>query len=639
MTPCAIAVIGHVDHGKTALVRALTGIETDRLQEERERGLSITLGFAWIEGASGTFDIIDAPGHEDFIRTMTAGVSGARAILLVVSAVDGFERQTHEHLRIAGLMGVGAGVVAVTKSDLLSPDDHVRTAATIEETLAGTILHDAPIVFCSARTGVGLDTLRQAMDDLAKRCPPRLALGGFYLPIDRVFTVKGAGTIVTGTLSGGALRAGAAAVFQPSGRDVTIRGLQARGAEAKVLQPGLRAAVNVRGAAAQDIRVGDVLCPPDLFPPSRRLDAKVTLTPDCRRPLKTLDQIRVLLGTRAATASARILEGSSISPGGSGWVQLRFEGDVVAHAGQHVVLRRPSPPETIGGAVVLDSVPSISGRRNAERIAVMAASEGGDPLQIARALAARDAGRLDIADLARLTHLPPETLSDRLAEDFDVLDGRHLARRQVLDQARADYLAAVALAHCTAPTRPGEPLATIRRAVVGVAAPIVERVEALLMESGDIVLAKGLIALRGHDPIAALGPGARARLEEIEAALRAGGATPPDPPEARDASRGDGDLVELLLASGRAVALRNVALRRTLLFHPTALEAALQALTAAFPPPTMFKTGEAREALATSRKFIVPILEYFDASGWTARDGDARRIVASQRDCIRPLDL
>jgi len=627
LTHCTIAVIGHVDHGKTALVRALTGVETDRLKEEQQRGLSIALGFAWCDGPSGGVDIIDTPGHEDFIRTMAAGVAGARAVLLVVSAVDGFERQTFEHLQIATLLGIDAGIVAVTKSDLLVADDHAKTAAAIKETLAETPLCSAPVVFCSTRTGAGLDTLRGALDALAQRCTAASALPGFYLPIDRVFTVRGIGAVVTGTLTGGALRTGDSAVVQPSDRAVTIRGLQARGAELGVIEPGRRAAVNIRGAAMEDIRVGDILCPPGLFPSSRRLDAKVSLTPDGARPLKHLDEVRVLLGTRAIAATARLIEGGPIAPGGWGWVQFRFERDIVAHAGQRAVLRRLSPSETIGGAIVLDPTPSASGRRNNGRIDVLRAVESGDTLRIAFALAARDGGLSAIAELARLTHQPPDIVRARLAADFETLDDQHLVSRRTLEEATRIYLAALRDAHRVAPTKPGKPLASIRRVVVRAAAPaLVELVERRLVRTGEIILASGHAALATHDPIAALSGDARARLEHIEVLLHDGAAAPPDLDALIGSSSDGADLMELLVAAGRVVALKNFALRKTLLFHPAALDAALKTLTAAFPSPTTFKTGEAREALATSRKFIVPILEFFDARGWTIREGDLRRI-------------
>jgi small GTP-binding protein len=234
---CTIAVIGHVDHGKTALVRALTGIETDRLKEERERGLSIALGFAWRDFAKGRIEFVDAPGHEDFIRTTASGLTGVSAVLLVISAVDGIERQTVEHLRIATLLGIGAGVVAVTKSDLLDNAALALACDEIRRALAGGPLDGAPMVCCSAITGAGLDALNDALADVAERLAPPPPLLGALLPVDRVFSVRGSGTVVTGTLLGAPLNLGDEATIQPSRRLVTVRGLQSQGIDYQGIEP------------------------------------------------------------------------------------------------------------------------------------------------------------------------------------------------------------------------------------------------------------------------------------------------------------------------------------------------------------------------------------------------------------------
>ena len=222
----SLAVIGHVNHGKTALVRALTGMETDRLKEEIERGLSITLGFAHAEQGGVMFDLIDAPGHEDYIRAMVSGTAGARAVLLVVSATEGFGRQTFEHLAIAAALGLEAGLVVVTKADLLGPGDGAAAISQITANLRGTILEGQPITLCSAHSGAGLEAVRDGLNALARRCPQPAPLAGAFLPIDRAFSLTGAGTVVTGTLQGAGLRVGEAVELWPSGQRASVRQLQ-----------------------------------------------------------------------------------------------------------------------------------------------------------------------------------------------------------------------------------------------------------------------------------------------------------------------------------------------------------------------------------------------------------------------------
>ncbi len=624
MKGCTIAVIGHVDHGKTALVRALTGIETDRLKEERERGLSIALGFAWRDFPTGGIEFVDAPGHEDFIRTTVSGLTGVSAVLLVVSAVDGIERQTIEHLQIASLLGIHAGVVAVTKSDLLGDDALALACAEISQGLIEGPLDGAPMVCCSARTGAGLDALSDALACVVDRLAPPPALLGALLPVDRVFSVRGSGAVVTGTLLGAPLRLGDEASIQPSQRRVTVRGLQSRGSDCQAIEPGRRAAVNIRGASVEDIRPGDVLCTGAAFAPSRRIDTRVALLPSAARPLKSLDEVRVLLGTRGVTGSARILQGGAIQPGEAGLVQFRFAAPILAYAGQHGVLRRLSPADTIGGLVVLDPVASPSSRRDLARIEVLHALQGNDPSVVARAITRRDGGLVALRELERLLQIGQADLNGRLAPDFSLVEAGCLALRTTLDEAASVYLAALADAHRQAPARVAVPLADIRRPLARLfGSALVTDVERTLSENATIRNVAGKVALAGHDPLEALDEARRARMLYIEAILRAGGATPPDPTELAVPDMED-DLVDLLIDLGRVVRLRNHALRKNLLFHVAALREAYSTLAANFPGPSLFRTGEAREALATSRKFIVPLLEYFDAQGWTVREGDLR---------------
>ncbi len=626
--PLSLAVIGHVNHGKSALVRALTGIETDRLKEEIARGLSITLGFAWRDYRAGSVEFIDAPGHEDFIRAMVMGATGARAAMLVVSATEGFGRQTWEHLRIAGLLGIRAGIVAVTKADLLADGAEAEVRRRIAAELIDTCLAGEPMVFCSSVSGAGLDDLQEQLRALVERSPAPERLPGAYLPLDRVFSVAGAGTIVTGTLLGGPLGLSEAALLEPSGRRVSLRQIQVHGRTTELAAPGGRVAVGLRGVSADEIRTGEVLCAAGCYAASLRVDVELSLSPDCARPLKSTDEVRVMWGARQDVARLRLLGAGAMLPGERGLAQLRFSAPVIAHAGQRAILRRPSPAETIGGAVVLDpTAPPLRGAMSggiSGRQSLLEATLAGDLARIALRLAQRDGGALRIAEAARLARRSATDVRQHLAADFEDIAADIMATRVAVVGARQAYLERLSEAHRQAPARSWAAAGGVRGGAGGASRDLVAHVEARLAVAGEIRLEGALVARTGHDPLATLSPEALAQLRRIEGALRDGGLSPPD------ASVEDQDLIQLLIETGRAVSLRNHALRQTLVFHIDALAAALTALSAAFPSPAEFTTGQARAALGTSRKFIVPALEFLDAKGATARHGDVRQVTGAE---------
>ena len=630
--PLGLAVIGHVNHGKTALVRALTGMETDRLPEEKARGLSIALGFAFREDPDGDVDFLDAPGHEDFIRAMVMGAAGARAVLLVVSAVEGFGQQTREHLRIASLLGLRQGLVAVTKADLVPPEARTDLQARLTAELEESFLAPAPVVFCSAVTGEGLGTLNREIRGLALRTPPPELLPGVFLPLDRVFSLAGAGTVVTGSLQGADLEVGDEAVLELSGRRVHLRQLQVHGQAVATARAGGRAAAALRGVSPDEVRVGEVLCSPGVFPPTLRVDAEIALSPDAARPLRSGDEVRVLWGARQDLARVRLIGGAFLEPGSSGLAQLRFSGPVPAHAGQRLLLRWPSPAGTLGGGRVLDPVAPLLRARTLEarRDLLLAASEGGVD-DIAAALARRDGGAVSVAEAARLSRAPAKEVRSRLAQTLVRLDDGLFAQALAVEAAAQAYLDRLAEAHRAQPTRAFVALGALRGSLHrSLSRELIAHVESRLAAEGGIRIVRGQAALKDHDPFAALSPGQLSRLGEIEAALREGGMTPPD--AAGLVAEGESaDLLGLLVESGRVVSLRNHALRQTLVFHLEALDGALQDLEAAFPPPAEFTTGEARAALSTSRKFIVPALEFLDSRGDTIRHGDARRVVPQRK--------
>ncbi|MCR9126909.1 MAG: SelB C-terminal domain-containing protein [Rhodobacteraceae bacterium] len=617
MTSCAVVVLGHVDHGKSALVEALTGTRTDRLPEERARGLSIVPGFAHCACDAGIVDLIDAPGHRDFIRAVVAGASGAAAAVLVVSAVDGLRAQTLEHLAISGFLGLIPAFVAVTQIDRIAPRDRRACLARIAGALAGTGFAQVPRIACSAVTGEGLGDVRAALCGLLRRPPPDRALPpGAFLPVDRAFALPGRGTVVTGTLLGAPLAQGDRLVLHPGGHAAPVRELHSRGEPCAQVAPGARVAVNLRGVALGDVARGAVLHAPGAVRPGRCVDVWLRLGPGPDSALRHMDRLWVMFGATGAVAQVRLLGGGQMAAGGSGPAQLRFETAVVAYSGQHAVLRRLSPAATIGGAVIRDPEATPARAGDTERAALLRAAETGDAGRIAAALI--DAGR-GIADRAHLARLIPG-LPNALPRGYVVVQGDRFVSGDALAACRADLCARLQTAHDLAPLKPLVPRAALHDRTWP--APLWRAAEADLIRDARVRAADAGLALAGHDPDARITPAQRARQHAMARALLEGGLAPPTPKELC-ADETDTDLLALLIAGGTAVALRNVALNRTLVFHHETLNTAARTLRTAFARP--FTTGEARGALATTRRVIVPVLEHLDARGLTERSGDLRR--------------
>ncbi|WP_281992539.1 selenocysteine-specific translation elongation factor [Sulfitobacter geojensis] len=625
MNTCCIVVIGHVDHGKTALVKALTGVETDRLAEEKARGLSIKTGFAHHSYPTGVADFVDAPGHEDFIQAMITGATGAQAVLMVISAVEGIAAQTLEHLKIAGLLGINKGVIAVTKSDLLPPDEQAARLADIRQALVRTPLADAPLVPCSAHSGAGIDGLHTQIAALLSD-PPEVAapLHGF-LPVDRVFTLEGRGTVVTGTLLGGDLALGDALVLQPTGQPVTLRSLQSRGETRADIQAGERMAANLRGVAVADVPKGAVLCRGEEIKPSSCIDVVIDLPSDTARPLKHMQDLRVFFGTTSAVASLRLYGGGQLGASQTGFAQLRFKTPVVGFAGQHAILRRLSPAETVGGAVFLDPQATPVKSRDSARIDVLQATRKGHVKDIANALSVAGKGICDAKDIARLARLPRDAIARELGSGFTFLTDTEIAPDDGIAAAETQIQSALAAYHAQFPVRPFAPRNVIIPAAM---APVLsQHVQAIMRADGQLRTKNGMLAAFDHDPVAQLDQDQRARMAEIETHFHDAGLdatrTPVD-------EKADANLLALLIDAGAVLALQNVALNQTLLLHADTLTAAAEILNRNFPAPQEFTTSAARRALETSRRVIVPVLEHFDSLGITARTGNSRRMTLNE---------
>jgi selenocysteine-specific elongation factor len=648
--PHVIGTAGHVDHGKSALIQALTGTDPDRLAEEKARGMTIDLGFAWTRLPSGReVGFVDVPGHERFIHNLLAGVGGIGCALFVVDAGEGWRPQSAEHLAILDLLGVPAGVVALTKVDLVSKAARERVAAEVADRLRGTTLAGAAVVPTAAPAGTGVDALAAALDAALDGLGEPPDRGRPRLPVDRVFSMRGSGTVVTGTLSGGTLRAEGEAELLPAGRRVRIRGLQGHGRPLAEAVPARRLAVNLAGVATDQVTRGDVLVLPGQWAATSVADCRLRCLPGAPAPLRGRGAYLLYAGAAETPARLQPLDAAELQPGTDGLVRLHLERPMVLDVFEPVVLRDSGRGETVGGGRVLDPFPPAAVRGTAARVrrteeleAREAAGRGGLP---ERVLAER--GVVALADLPRLAGLAPDrlpaTLADRsrlagLARDrapatlaaAPVVRSRTLAwTREAWEAAAAAVLAAVDDKHRADPSAPGLPAQAARAAVRAPAgsaaapgpawpgAAGTEVVEALVAEGG--LIADGPVLRRpGHG--VRLDPAQRALRARVEAALAEAGVGLLSEAALRELGA-DRKATALLVRLGVLVAIAPAGW-----LGRTALEGAVATLRRSFPDGRPFSASQAREALGTTRRTAIPLLEHLDRTGVTVRQGDLRRL-------------
>ncbi|TXM68022.1 selenocysteine-specific translation elongation factor [Methylobacterium sp. WL12] len=632
MKTLLVGVIGHVDHGKTALVRALTGIETDRLKEEKARGVSIVPGFALLapEGRDGEIDLVDLPGHERFVRAMISGATGMGAVLLAVDANEGIKPQTLEHLEIARLIGVRRGVVALTKSDLVAPERLAERAAEVAAAAARAGLDAPAVVATSTLTGAGLPALSEALAALLDEAPPRADDGFPYLPVDRVFSRAGFGTVVTGTLRRGRLSVGDAVAIVPGGATATVRGLQIHGRAVTTAEPGRRTAVALRGVGLSDIARGQALAPPDLLASSRWLDVSLIASPG-GDPLPGGTALRLLFGTSEVGARLRLLDRDALEPGATAPAQLHLDAAVTVPAREPFILRRDSPATTVAGGRVLDPDSRRRKRHDPRVLADLAAlAEGGPAEALAIRLAQAGAAGAALGDLARVGGAAP----DRVRALLPSLGAREVGERILGGPAFASLRDAILAVldghHRDQPMEHGLPVERIVRAL-GLAEPVAAAALRDLVATGDVASGgtqgAALFRRAGFNPARNESEVAR----RLEALFRQAGLTPPDEAEAvgRDVRRREA--LTYLVGAGTVIRAVDRVQRRAVLFHKAAVEEARAKLRATFPeatgPESGFLAREAGAALGISRKFSIPLLEHLDATGFTRRAGDRRVIV------------
>ena len=616
MTALAIGVMGHVDHGKTALVRALTGVETDRLPEERARGISIALGFALLRVGEAEIDLIDMPGHERFLRTMVAGAAGIGAALVVVSAVEGPRAQTREHLEIAGLLGLRHAVVAVTFADRAAPE--AAGAATAALAMEAGLL-PPPVIATSAVTGQGIAELAEALGRLA-HAVPAAEPGLPQLPVDRAFALPGIGPVVTGTLRRGRWAVGEEVELQPGGRRARIRSMQVHGQSVPAAPPGRRVAVALRGVELADLHRGLLLAPPGAVQPAEWLEARLALLPSAPGPLADGTVLRLLAGTAEVSARLRLGEGEALAPGATALVQLRCDPPLAAMAGDGFVLRLASPARSIAGGTILD--PGARRRRRGDRTALprLEAAAAGD-WPAAAALLLRERPDTPAALVPRLGQPAARLRAWALAARARELGDGTLHHPEGWAALREVLRGSLAAFHAAQPMEAG-----LRPEALppGITAPVLE---ALLAE-GVAERAQGLLRAPGFDPARAVAGDARELALGLAALFRRAGLAPPDAAEVAAGDPRRQAALRFLVQRGVLVRTVDAVQRRTILFHREAIAEAAARLAAA--PGGLakgFTAGEAGALLGISRKYGIPLLEHLDAARVTRRVGDRRFLI------------
>ena len=637
MRSIVIGTAGHIDHGKSALVRALTGTDPDRLKEEQARGITIDLGFAHLEHDGINFAFVDVPGHERFVKNMLAGAGGIDLAMLVVAADESVMPQTREHFQICRLLQIAAGIIVLTKADLADADTIELAKLEVRELTAGSALADVPILVVSSKTGQGLDGLRRALVEAAVSMRARNREGQMRLPIDRVFSVKGFGTVVTGTLVAGTIRDDDELLVLPRARPVKVRGLQVHGRREANADPGHRVAVNLGGIDVADIARGDTLCSPASFEPTQRIDAVVELLADAR-PLRHGARVRFHQGTtellgRVAVAAERGSGASAaeIVPGRSAYVRIRLEAPAVLTRDDRFILRAYSPPTTIGGGLVLDPHPPRIGVRTTaalERFHRLDAGEGSERTDRAAMAFIEERGEAGLPVGALISRGGLSASSARECVDRIVQTGRILrvadllVAVQALNDLSARLLRALKAHHQAQPLSEGLPREEARERLFGRSSPhIFDHVLATLVDARQIVV-RDRLALAGHQ-VSLSADDSRTR-DAIEQIFKEAGLAPPDAAAVQSAVNAPATVVDRL--AGLLVRQKTLVKLDTLLFHADAL-ATLKADVRALKPNARVDVSAFKERYGITRKFAIPLLEYLDRERVTRRVGDARVVL------------
>ncbi|MDD2553482.1 MAG: selenocysteine-specific translation elongation factor [Desulfotomaculaceae bacterium] len=627
-----IGTAGHVDHGKTALVKAMTGVDTDRLKEEKERGISIELGFTYLNLPGGRrAGIVDVPGHERFIKNMLAGAGGFDLVLLVIAADEGVMPQTREHMDIIQLLQVNKGIVVLTKCDLVDDEWLDLVKEDVSDFLQETVLADAPVVTVSAVTKKGISELLELIGQAMEEFVPKAGQGRPRLPVDRVFTITGFGTVVTGTLLSGVIKVGEMVEVQPEGLSARVRTIQVHGEKVEVAEAGRRVAVNLAGLEAEQIGRGSVVAGPGVLKPSQRLDVRLLLLKSAVKPLKNRARVRFYLGTRETLGRVVLLDREELEPGSTVYAQIILEEQTVPAKGDRFVIRSYSPMRTIGGGTVIDPAPKRKHKRFREDVLdALATREKGDPAEIVKLYLDANSNMHLPAEVAAGTGLQEKEVMEAaavLAEEKEVKqisgDGKqYFVSTAVYTSWLEDIKALVISYHRQFPLRDGYPKEEIRSRKFQQLSAKVFQLVLLEMEKEEVlqVLPK-VVAVHDFAP----GPDQQQKkqIQQIGRIMSESAFLPPSWAELSNTiglgeAKG-AELLQYLVRTGEMVKVTD-----DLYFKREVLLEAISKVAAYLSEHGEITVGELRDLLKTSRKYALPLLEYFDREKLTKRVGDTR---------------
>jgi selenocysteine-specific elongation factor len=628
-----LGTAGHIDHGKTSLIKALTGIDTDRLKEEKERGITIELGFAALDLPSGQhLGIVDVPGHEKFVKNMVAGATGIDIVVMVIAADEGVMPQTREHMEICTLLGVQHGLVAVTKIDMVDEEWLELALEDIRDFVRGTFLQDAPIVPLSSVSGEGIAEFIQSLDEVAAKIPARPPSDLFRLPIDRVFTMKGFGTVITGTLISGRVKVGETIMVYPSGITSKVRGIQVHNHSADAAEAGMRTAINFQGLEKEAISRGEVLSKPATLMPSYMVDASLHYLDSNKKPLKNRSRVRFHTGTSEVLGNLILLDRDELSPGEDGVVQLRLDSAVALVRDDRFVIRSYSPVYTIGGGKVLNPIPLKHKRFKADTIGGLEQLSHLAPEEvIAFHTQASGFQGLSFAHLKVMTNLPDKQLENALQSLLSkkILlqvdkESRIYIHQACFETLKNDFHGYLADYHGAHPLKPGmskEELKTkfppfLTSKLFNLTLNQMVKEQQITQEENTVRLASHTVSLGGKQ--------ADVKNKILHTYLQAG----LQPPYFKELSKSmdadpqrSKDILMHLVNEGAIVKVKE-----DLYFHAATIEKLKKKLVEYLEARGEISTPQFKEMTGASRKYVIPLAEYFDSTNVTLRVGDVRKL-------------
>ena len=623
-----IGTAGHVDHGKTTLIKALTGIDADRLKEEKERGMTIDLGFAFLALPGGQrVGIVDVPGHERFLKNMLAGATGVDLVLLVIAADEGVMPQTKEHLEILELLEAKKGIVALTKSDTVDPEWLEMVEEDVRGALKSTFLKDAPIIRVSSITGTGIEELAAQLARLVEETEQRSCEGPFRLPVDRVFTITGFGTVVTGTLVSGTVHVGEPVQILPQQMASRVRQIQVHGTKLQEVCAGTRVAINLAGVEVSDVGRGDVLVPPGYLVPSARLDAHVRMLPEAPKALRSGVRVRLHIGTAEHIGRVIVLGSSEIAPAGEGYIQFVSETRAVAARGDRFVIRSYSPMQTIGGGTILDPTAPRHRASEARTIEALERRRRGEPADLLEDTLLSAPGPVVLKDAAARIGLSEAEIApfmNRLEEDGRAirLDGRRVIHSAVFGSLSARIAAALEEYHKSSSLKAGMAKEELRAAAArNLDLRAFGAVLAQMERLGLAAASENMVRLPTHE--VRLSDEEKRTAELVERLYREAGCNPPTVEQvARRGGPRAMPVLQYLVDTGSLVKIDE-----GVYLHAETVGTAERMLRERLAGGRAITVSEFRDITGSSRKYAVPLLEYFDAKKLTRRVGDERVLV------------